>query len=170
MADAATVGKFLVVCSDNFGGEYSQYMTDFITNFLITLTDEQVDRGLEKLVFSRKYKGLPTIAEIAEAVLGAELQELELAAAEAWLRIWRIPDIDGVPDRRALERVGQVDPAAREAFRLMTGESFHNITDRNESFARNEFMKLYKGLRQSPDRMGRLRLIAEGKLVMLPGT
>lgn len=150
------IAELLVVMADNFGASLSRGLTKAIGEQLMRFPIEEVRQGVGKIMATRKFKGMPTLAEILDAVAGPQESEDDKVLAEGerqWLKVLNMPgqasyhrvflgyDADGAP--RYAQPDAYLDSPAKAAYRAL-GESKQGWTGVNLDFKKKSFLEAYR--------------------------
>lgn len=143
--EAAEVSSLLLAMSENFGASMSDALTRLFLAKLKPYPVEQVKRGLERVLLTRKYKSMPTLAEVMDSVRGNTDDDRKALAEAAWQTI-----MTALPSGKEPE----VEAAGRAAMRSLGGFTHLSFMHyRDLDFARAKFLDAYQISAQRPELM-----------------
>jgi hypothetical protein len=132
--------RFIAVLGTAFEkGGLSKGKVEVYFHYLQDLTEGQLKRAVDKIILSRRYQSMPTIAEIRQAAFDLLEEDVEVEALEAWPRACK--DLDTVQGGGKPK-----DLVAAEAVRIAFGgwKAFGETETTYEARDRARFIEAYK--------------------------
>jgi hypothetical protein len=143
--ESREISSLLLAMAENFGASMSDALTQLFLAKLKPFPADQVKHGLERVLLTRKYKSMPTMAEVLESVRGNTEEDRKALAESAWQTI-RI----ALPSGKQPE----LDQAGLAALRSIGGwNRLSMMTYRDLDFTRAKYLDAYQISAQRPELM-----------------
>jgi hypothetical protein len=136
----AKFARFIAVLGTAFEkGGLSKGKIEVYYHYLQDLTEKQLKKAVDKIILSRRYQSMPTIAEIRQAALDLLSEDIEVEALDAWPR--------ATIELESVQRGDKPkDPVVAEAVRIAFGgwKAFGETDTTYEARDRARFIEGYK--------------------------